>query len=409
MKAYYFSECPYPDAWSDADKGAIRVTYPNRLFDPKVGADLINYRLDEWCLADELGMNIMINEHRSSTTCITASCIPPAAMLARQTKNARILLLGPTVGMRRDPVGLAEEVAYIDCVSRGRIDLGLLKGYSAEIAPSNMNPATTEARYWEAHDLVIKALSHRDGPFNWEGEHFQYRQVNIWPRPYQEPCPPIWISCFSVRSAAEVANRGHNVVAALDSKMAANIFGAYRKRVIELGQPAPSFTKFGYMALVAVANTRDEALQRLAKVRGWVWSSGVSPPQFTNPPGYIPVAGNVEMMKNFPEEISWTHRVVGRSGRTFNPSVDPVENLIDSGMGFAGTPDEVFAQLKELFYEVGGFGHLLAMMQGGDLGHHEAVDSMTLFSKEVLPRLVEFQKAAEKDGIIPVEIRAKAG
>ena len=95
MRAYHFSECPYPDVWDRADREPIRVTLPNKHFDPDVGADLINARLDEWMLADDLGLDIMINEHRSTSTCVTPSCVPPLAMLARQTKKARLLVLGP--------------------------------------------------------------------------------------------------------------------------------------------------------------------------------------------------------------------------------------------------------------------------------------------------------------------------
>jgi hypothetical protein len=106
MDIYYFTECPYPDAWSHIEQGPIRVSTPNRLFDPAKGADLLNQRLDD-VLADELGVNIMLNEHRSTTTCLTASIIPPLAMMARQTSKARILRLSATIGMRQDPVGLA--------------------------------------------------------------------------------------------------------------------------------------------------------------------------------------------------------------------------------------------------------------------------------------------------------------
>jgi alkanesulfonate monooxygenase SsuD/methylene tetrahydromethanopterin reductase-like flavin-dependent oxidoreductase (luciferase family) len=387
MRVYHFSECPYPDVWPRAKDEPIRVVLPNGHIDPNTASDLINWRLDEWMLADELGLDIMINEHRSTSTCLTASCIPPAAILARQTKNARILVLGPTIGMRRDPIGLAEELAWIDVTSRGRLDLGLLKGYTAEIAPSNMNPAALSARYWEAHDLILKALSQRDGPFNWEGEFFQYRQVNIWPRPYQAPHPPVWVSCFSPGSAVEVAERGHICCAGLGAQMTVDIFSAYRRRRVELGHPDPAPDRFGYLCLVGVGNTEEEGLERLSKIRGWVWSTGVTPEQFGFPPGMAPVRAVAQMMKRYPDTSSWTTRSAGRSGKTSNPSFDPARELIDTGIGFGGTPDQVFEQIKDFHQYVGGFGNLLAMMQGGDLSHAETTDSMRLFAREVLPRL----------------------
>lgn len=389
MRVYHFSEMPYPNAWGHADREPIRVSLPNKHYDPKLGADLLNMRLDEYMLADELGFDLMFNEHRSTTTCVVPSCIPTVAMMARQTRNARLLALGPTIGVRRDPIMVAEELAFIDVVSRGRLDLGLLKGYPAEVAPSNMNPAAVNSRYWEAHDLIVKAMSNRDGPFNWEGEHFNYRQVNIWPRSYQEPHPPIWVSCFSPFSAVEVADRGYVCAASIDFNMTVGIFNAYRKRYAELGRPAPRPDRFAYLCLVGVGNTEEEGYERLSKVRGWVWSSGQTPEQYLNPPGFNPIAANVAMMKRHPNMTSWTTHTVGRNGSAFNPSTDPARNLVDSGMGFGGTPDQVFEQIREFHRAVGGFGNLLAMMQGGDLSHEETNDSLRLFAKEVFPRLKE--------------------
>ena len=391
MRVYHFSEMPYPAAWEHADSQPIRVSLPNKYYDPKLGADLLNQRLDEYLLADDLGFDLMFNEHRSTTTCVIPSCVPTIAMMARQTKKARLLALGATIGIRRDPIMVAEEFAFIDVVSRGRLDFGLLKGYPAEVAPSNSNPATVNSRYWEAHDLIVKALSNREGPFNWEGEHFNYRQVNIWPRSYQEPHPPIWVSCFSPFSAVEVADRDYVCAASIDFNMTVGIFNAYRKRFVELGRPAPSLNKFAYLCLVAVGNTEEEGYERLSKVRGWVWSSGQTPEQYLNPPGFNPIAANVLMMKRHPNKVSWTNHTVGRSGAAFNPSTGPARNLVDSGMGFGGTPDQVFEQIKEFYLAVGGFGNLLAMMQGGELSHEETQDSMRLFAKEVFPRLKELE------------------
>jgi alkanesulfonate monooxygenase SsuD/methylene tetrahydromethanopterin reductase-like flavin-dependent oxidoreductase (luciferase family) len=388
MDAFYFTECPYPEAWAHVGEGPIRVTCPNKYFDPIKGADLLNERLDEWVLADELGLNLMFNEHRSTTTCLTASCIPPLAIMARQTKKARLLTLGATIGMRQDPIALAEELAYIDVVSRGRLEMGLVKGYPAELAPSNMSPTGVSSRFWEAHDLILKAMTYHDGAFNWEGEHFHYREVSIWPRPYQQPHPPVWVTSFSKSSAIEIADRGHVVSAAADALMVKGIFDAYRHRRAEIGQSSPALDRFAYLCLLAVGHTQEEGLERLGKIRGWVWSSGVTPPQFANPPGFNSVAISAQILKQNPAS-SWATKAKARNGRVINPSTCPPADLIDLGMGFGGTPDQVFHQIVELNRYVGGIGHLLAMMHGGDLSHAEATDSLKLFSREVLPRLKE--------------------
>ena len=62
MRVFQFTEQPYPEAW-DKHEGSLRVNLPNRLLDPVHAADLFHRYYDEWQLADELGIDIMINEH----------------------------------------------------------------------------------------------------------------------------------------------------------------------------------------------------------------------------------------------------------------------------------------------------------------------------------------------------------
>jgi alkanesulfonate monooxygenase SsuD/methylene tetrahydromethanopterin reductase-like flavin-dependent oxidoreductase (luciferase family) len=66
-----------------------------------------------------------------------------------------------------------------------------------------------------------------------------------------------------------------------------------------------------------------------------------------------------------------------------------VADAINAGLVFAGTPDDVFDQMRAFYDHVGGFGHLLMMGQGGLLDHKETVANLTLFSREVLPRVEE--------------------
>ncbi len=82
----------------------------------------------------------------------------------------------------------------IDNYSQGRLEVGFVRGVPYEISAANASPVRTMDRLWEAHDLIVKAWTTHDAPFNWEGRYFNHRQVNVWPRPYQEPHPPVWIA-----------------------------------------------------------------------------------------------------------------------------------------------------------------------------------------------------------------------
>ena len=72
MHVYHITEQPYPDAWVK-DANSLRVNLPNRHLDPEMAADLYHRYLDEWQLGDELGLDIFVNEHHSTATCLTAS------------------------------------------------------------------------------------------------------------------------------------------------------------------------------------------------------------------------------------------------------------------------------------------------------------------------------------------------
>ncbi len=236
MRVWYFSEMAYHPAWEEGLKrGSLRVVLPNGNYDPQIGHRLLNRYLDEFALCDEVGLDIMVNEHHSTATCLTISVPMALAIIARETKRSRLLSLGTPIANRPDPVRVAEEMAWLDVLSGGRLEMGLVKGAAYEIAPANSNPANLMRRYWEAHDLILKALSTTDGPFNWEGEFFHYRNVNIWPRPLQQPTPPVWMTGVSVETGRMAAERGHVVGTLLSGAVAGPLFAAYRQRAAGTG------------------------------------------------------------------------------------------------------------------------------------------------------------------------------
>jgi len=90
MRVFQFTEQPYPAVWNDHN-GSLRVNLPNRKLDPKIAADLFHRYYDEWQLADELGLDIMLNEHHSTATCMSAAVVVGLSVLSRITKRARLL------------------------------------------------------------------------------------------------------------------------------------------------------------------------------------------------------------------------------------------------------------------------------------------------------------------------------
>ena len=373
MDAWHFTEMPYPHIPPHDEIDSMRVTLPNKLFDPKIGRDLYNRYLDEYVIADELGLNIMVNEHHSSVVCVNSAAPLSLAILARQTKNARLLILGNPVANRDDPIRIAEEMAMIDCISGGRVECGMVRGVTYELFAANTNPTMTQERLWEGIDMITRAWTEHEGPFNYEGKFWHRRAVNIWPRPFQQPRPRIWITSTNDReNIKRIAREGHVFATFLSPhENVRKIFDLYRENYVSNGLPGG----LAYMPLVFTAETDEEAMKGADEIAWYLRTK--SPQQFRNPPGYVGLEFNVNALKG-----TFT-------GRTDAIRAQSLDYQREQGVIIAGTPDSVIKQVKRLYDLTGGFDHFLMMQQAGFLDHARTVKSMTMFAKEVYPAIRE--------------------
>ncbi|MBX5493172.1 MAG: LLM class flavin-dependent oxidoreductase [Chloroflexi bacterium] len=372
MDAYYFTEMPYPyvpEAVED-EYGTSRVLLPNRYCDPQLTADLYNRYLDEYEYADELGLDLMLNEHHQTLTCLDAVVPISAAALVRRTRRARIAILGSPLPHRDNPVRVAEEIAMLDCISRGRIISGFVRGVPTEVQPSNANPVFTRERFEEAHDLIVKAWTTPE-PFNWEGRFWHLRYVNVWPRPYQQPHPPIWITGSSLESVTWVAQHQYTYACFLTPyEWTESLVNAYRRVCQEHGYPEPTPDKFAYLALVYVGETDAQAQE---DGKGLLWYLQRRRHKWLNlPPGYVP-----------PDQMAKAYRGVGGK-----PYAESWEGLQAKGIVIAGNPDTVIERVRYL-HERCHIGHLLMMMQAGPMPTDKVRRSLELFAREVYPAIRE--------------------
>ncbi len=390
MKFYYFSEQGYYPVW-DEIQGPLRTDPGSKLAEPAVAHRLLNRCIDEWTLADQLGMNIMVNEHHASYTCMSVSCMLTLSILARVTKNARLLALGVPLFNRPDPYRVAEEAAYVDTMSGGRLELGLVKGAGYELPISNQNPVRNMDRFWEAHDLLLKAFTSHDGPVSWESENYQYRNINVIPRCFQQPHPPIWMPTFSGNNAREIARRGYTMATFTTGYGSKGVFDAYRETFAQThGRAAPP-ERIAYLGMVAVAKDEKTARERGARVASYAHATERTPPAKLNPPGYMSVADNARLLPN-QGAISFFYNKTLPDGRKMsNPPT--IDEFVQAGMLFCGTPDQVAEQIMRFSTAMGGVGNMIVQM-GGMLEDEENRDSLYLFGSEVVPRLKELHLSA---------------
>lgn len=156
--------------------------------------------------ADTLGFDwVSVSEHHYAPYIMTPNPCVMAGALAQVTKRAKIALLGPLVPLS-NPVRLAEELAMIDMLSGGRLVALFLRGTPNEHRTYDSVQAATRQMTQEGIDLVIKAWT-SDEPFAWDGTHYQFSTVSVWPKTVQTPHPPIYGSGNSAESVRFAAAR----------------------------------------------------------------------------------------------------------------------------------------------------------------------------------------------------------
>lgn len=371
MKTWFFTEDAYPYLPDPEHYDSIRVDLPSRFYDPEKGAELYSLYLDLWCYAEECGLDIMLNEHHQTATCVVPAAPVMLGALSRLTKKSRLLILGNPIVNRTQPVRVAEEMAMIDVMSNGRLECGFVRGVPYEASAANISAFRGSEKLWEAHDLILKAWTTHDGPFNFEGRWFHHRQVNVWPRPLQQPHPPVWITVGSGPSTVPVAGHKHvGAVFLAGYGGIRKIFDAYRAAYLAAHQVAAPLDRLAYCALIYVADTPALAREGAQKLMWYMHSNKVAT-QYQNPPGYHPPAISAQMLR-------------GNASKRNEATLD---DQIARGNVFAGTPDQVYQQIKSFWEYSGGFGHLLMMGQAGFLTPEETKRSMYLFGQEVFPRL----------------------
>jgi alkanesulfonate monooxygenase SsuD/methylene tetrahydromethanopterin reductase-like flavin-dependent oxidoreductase (luciferase family) len=151
-------------------------------------------------------------------------------------------------------------------------------------------------------------------------------------------------------------------------------------------RPAPA-DRFAYLGLVAVADDEAEARRRGELVAGYLSSSAIVHAPFRNPPGFLTVDDNAKMLRGMTPPRSFT-----KDGRSISMHHATVQDLIDAGILFCGTPDQVYRQIVDFTDYCGGMGNLLMMGHAGFLSHEDTVSNLTIFSKEVMPRLKAYKQ-----------------
>jgi alkanesulfonate monooxygenase SsuD/methylene tetrahydromethanopterin reductase-like flavin-dependent oxidoreductase (luciferase family) len=195
MRVSYFETGRYQ---APADIPAI-WPMPAAAYDSGEGVRVFRGMIERIALAEKLGFDwVSLSEHHYSPRILTPSPVVAAAYVAARVHTIKIALLGPIVS-HGNPVRIAEELALLDTIADGRLVVGLLRGTPNETLTYDLNPQESRERTDEGMELILKAWT-EPRPFGWQGRHFRYRTVSVWPRPLQQPYPPT----FALGTSREV-------------------------------------------------------------------------------------------------------------------------------------------------------------------------------------------------------------
>jgi alkanesulfonate monooxygenase SsuD/methylene tetrahydromethanopterin reductase-like flavin-dependent oxidoreductase (luciferase family) len=379
----YFTEQPmsaYPSQIG-LDIGHTALMFSNKYFDPVAGSRLYNEYIEHYILADEKGFDgIMLNEHHNAPFCMQAKANVFASILAAVTKNVKIVMLGNPLPLAENPIRLAEELAMIDMISKGRLVSGFVRGGGQEQLATGVNPAFNRERFQEAHDAIIKTWT-QAGPFRWEGTHYQHRVVNPWAVPMQKPYPRVWIpGVLSRETVIWAAEHGYPYIALnTPIEQTKKVWELYDKTALNCGYVAGT-QHHGLLKQIHVAETEEKAIEN---ARQFLWMqgefTGLAHPVWSMPSGYF----SPENRRVFVESA------VGRSTNVRRrPDFD---KQLDELMVIAGTPKTVIKKLRVLLEETRP-GILGMWGNDGNVTHEDAKTCIRLMGEEVLPAVREMAK-----------------
>jgi alkanesulfonate monooxygenase SsuD/methylene tetrahydromethanopterin reductase-like flavin-dependent oxidoreductase (luciferase family) len=386
MKLMWFHLMPYtelPDDFRDKHP-SVWVDIHSSLFDPRRAHHMYNDFMDELEFAAECGFDaVCVNEHHSNGYGLMPSPNLIASALARRTTDTALCVMGNSLALYNPPTRVAEEFAMIDVISGGRLIAGFPVGTPMDTCFAfGQNPSTLRDRYYEAHDLVLRAWTETD-TFAFNGRFNQQRYVNVWPRPIQKPHPPIWIpgggSIETWRWCAEM-DHVYAYLSYFGYQAGQVTMDGFWQEMDRLGKDRNPY-RAGFLQFVGVAESREEAYRLYREPAEYFYGRCLHvDPRFAGAPGYT-------------SEATQRAGVVGQVAqvarmRRFDTLAREMDAIVEKGYVIIGSPDEVTAQLKEVATNLN-VGHLMLLCQFGNMGKDLAKYNTKLFAEKVMPQLTD--------------------
>ena len=311
-------------------------------------------------VAEALGFrNAWLAEHHFSTYGYLSRPLQLATYIAAKTTRLRVGTAVVVVPLHH-PLVIAEEIATLDLLSGGRLDIGLGRGYQRyEFERFGLQLDSGGKRWDESIDILLKSFEGR--PFTYDGTLFKIPETSIFPQPVQKPHPPIWITAQSPYALENAARRGFNVLTGGFGVSFDRLaeFGNVLKKTFAEAKHARQST-VGVQKAVYVTKDKADAHDAAEHAR---WNMRVT----------LSLRNNYERVEN--------GNAVPVPGKA-EPELDElIENYL-----VIGTPETCIRQIRRIDEAVG-ISYFNCNFCFGDLDQKRVLRSMELFAREVMPAL----------------------
>lgn len=237
---------------------------------------------------------VWLAEHHFTDYSVCPSVHMMGMHIANKTENLRI---GTAVSLAAmyHPLRLAEEVALLDVLTEGRVNWGAGRGFDpTEFKTFGIPPAESKKRFQEAVEIVLAAWNNEK--LTWKSENWDFEEVEVLPKPYQKPNPPVWIASSSKDSIEWAAVRGYTAMLGphADFSRVAEMRNFFLDKLAENGHGTENRT-IPMARLVAIADTDAEAEQIARRGAQWIVSAYKNESKgMANPVKTVEVDGKVQ-------------------------------------------------------------------------------------------------------------------
>jgi alkanesulfonate monooxygenase SsuD/methylene tetrahydromethanopterin reductase-like flavin-dependent oxidoreductase (luciferase family) len=387
MQVYLFDLLAF-DMHFDQFKTNRFMPYPlsGELFDAETAARTYEQHLQVWEEMDRLGYDgVGLNEHHTTPHGLMNSPNMMTAAAAQRTKRLKFFILGNLLPLH-NPLRIAEELAMADCLSRGRIMSGFARGVPREYKVYDVPMAESRARFDEALDVILKAWT--QDVFSHQGKYWSFKDIAIWPRPYQKPHPPVWIPFTGSKETMDRAAEGD---------FGAAIYHPHRGVIEDMVRYfADALARHGrrirpdQICLLEDAWVGDDAAHAIEQYSSYylyfnqvLWHHGSSAPGQAPPPaasGYVASNSHDYVRPENRPFVALDREKIRQMNRS------DVEAKVARGELAFGSAKEVTERLIATAERVGA-NVLLLNLNLGALPHDLHLEQVRRFGREVLPKL----------------------